>query len=289
MAKIWTEEQEDYIRDHYRQQTYSELAEHFGVTQKAMESKIRRLGLKKQDPPPQASEAALFAPPQLAPEPVAADSGPTPLRGLGSLPRRPGAPTETTEQRRERLAQEVAAAEQEKQTREQHRDSKEIKKALKLFEKGLKLYHDGSFVKATDQFQAVLDSSPVDMALLQRARQYVHMCARKRLPAAFSPQDAEEHYLSGVMLLNSGDPGRALQAFAAALDEAPGDDRILYCQAAAHAQKGDVDAAIHALREAVDINESNRIYAINDSDFVPLRVHEGFKEVVASPNPSRKR
>ena len=49
MAKIWTSEHEEFIREHYRHKTYAELADHFGVTQKAMESKIRRMGLKKQD------------------------------------------------------------------------------------------------------------------------------------------------------------------------------------------------------------------------------------------------
>ena len=43
MAKNWTTEEEEHIRENYLTQTYGELAEHFSVTTKAMESKIRRL------------------------------------------------------------------------------------------------------------------------------------------------------------------------------------------------------------------------------------------------------
>ena len=45
MANMWNEEHEEFIRENFRHKTYSELAEHFGVSQKAMESKIRRMGL----------------------------------------------------------------------------------------------------------------------------------------------------------------------------------------------------------------------------------------------------
>ena len=49
MAKNWTAEEEENIRQRFLAETYGELAEHFGVTTKAMESKIRRMGLKKQE------------------------------------------------------------------------------------------------------------------------------------------------------------------------------------------------------------------------------------------------
>ena len=98
----------------------------------------------------------------------------------------------------------------------------------------------------------------------------------------FSPESADDYYLYGVLLLNDGRPQDALEAFAEALSQAPGDDRTLYCQAAAMAQSGDIETAIETLREAVDINDSNRIYAVNDPDFVPLRVHDDFRDLVAA-------
>ena len=49
MAKNWTEEDEQFIRDSFLTMTYSDLADRFDVSTKAMESKIRRMGLKKQE------------------------------------------------------------------------------------------------------------------------------------------------------------------------------------------------------------------------------------------------
>jgi tetratricopeptide (TPR) repeat protein len=277
MAKIWTEENEEFIRENFRHKTYAELADHFGVTQKAMESKIRRMGLKKQDykdPDP--------LPAMLPPEPpkpdVPVETGPTPIKSLGALPRKEAA-REDPGERKVRLEGERVAADHERDRREGLRDDKIMKRALKLFETGIKKYHDGSYGKALEAFHALLESAPPDGTLVARARQYVATLERTGRSAEFNPQDADDFYLLGVVMLNDGDPSSALQAFARALDQAPGDDRVIYCQAAAHAQKGDIDAAIDALSDAVDINESNRVYAQNDPDFTPLKIHDGFRAI----------
>ena len=281
MAKTWTEENEDFIRAYFRHKTYAALADHFGVSQKAMESKIRRMGLKKQDyKEPDPMPAVL--PPQTIEENAApVESGPTPIKSAGLLPRRPTQPTETPGEREARLDAERDAAEEEKNRRAEMRQQTDVVKALKIFEVGVKRFHDGAFGKAMESFQAVVAAGPPDAVLTARARQYLAGLERRARSSDFRPQNANDHYLLGVVSLNAGNPSTALEAFALALDQAPGDDRILYCQAAALAQKGDADAAISALRAAVDINDSNRIYAQNDPDFVPLRVHEDFRGVVS--------
>ncbi len=281
MAKTWTEENEDFIREHFRHKTYAELAEHFGVSQKAMESKIRRMGLKKQDYKEPDPMPAVLPPQPIEESSAPVETGPTPIKSASLLPRKPVEPTETQDERGIRLEAELAAAEEEKQRRNEMRQDRGVAKALKAFEQGVKRYHDGALGKALESFQAVIAASPPDALLLARARQYSSSLERRARSSDFSPQNADDHYLLGVVALNSGDPRSALEAFAVALDQAPGDDRILYCQAAALAQKGDVDAAIDALRSAVDINDANRIYAVNDPDFVPLRVHEDFGGVVS--------
>ncbi len=280
MAKIWTEEHEQFIRENFRHKTYAELADHFGVTQKAMESKIRRMGLKKQDyREPEPMPSVLPPEPEEAPRPV--ETGPTPIRRASALTSRKEEPVEAPEERKERLAAELDAAGEEKTRREQHRDESEIASAIKQFETGLAKYHDGSLGKALEAFNRVVDSAPSDAVLIARSRQYIGAIERRGRSAGFEPQNADEYYLVGVLNLNQGDPATALSAFEKALDLAPGDDRVLYCQAAAHAQKGDIDNAITALREAIDINDANRIYALNDPDFVPLRVHEDFRSITS--------
>lgn len=280
MAKIWTEDHEQFIRENFRHKTYAELADHFGVTQKAMESKIRRMGLKKQDyKDPDPMPAVL--PPQTVEESKPVETGPTPIRSASSLERRKEEPDETEEEREARLKAELEAAQEEKERREKLRGDDRIETALKKYEEGLKKYHDGSLGKALDAFNKVVEAAPPDPAIVARSRQYIGAIERKGRSSSFQPQDADEYYLYGVVQLNDGDPGKALDAFDKALEMAPGDDRILYCQAAAHAQKGDIDAAIDALREAIGINDANRVYALNDPDFVPLRVHEDFRSVTA--------
>lgn len=280
MAKMWTEEHEQFIRENFRHKTYAELAEHFGVTQKAMESKIRRMGLKKQDyKEPDPMPAVLPPEPEESSEP--AETGPTPIRSTSVLSKRKEEPVEAPEERKERLEAELEAADQESTRREEHRGEDAVAKAIEQFEQGLAKYHDGSLGKALEAFRGVVDSSPPDPVLISRSRQYIEAIERKGSSSDFNPSNADEHYLVGVLKLNGGDPSGAIEAFAKALDMAPGDDRIIYCQAAAHAQKGDIEAAIDALREAVDINDSNRVYALNDPDFVPLRVHEDFRSITS--------
>lgn len=277
MAKIWTEENEEFIRENFRHKTYAELAEHFGVTQKAMESKIRRMGLKKQDYKDPDPLPAMLPPEPLEPE-APVETGPTPIKSVGELPRKK-APSETQQAREERLAAELEAAERERERRELARADKGLKKAIDLFETGVKKYHDGSLGKALESFNKVI-SEGGDQVLVARARQYADAIERRGRSNAFTPQDADDFYLLGVVRLNDGDPSSALDAFEEALSQAPGDDRIYYCQAAAHAQKGSIEDAIEALREAVDINESNRVYAQNDPDFIPLKVHEDFRAII---------
>ena len=280
MAKIWTEEHEEFIRHSFRHKTYAELAEHFGVTQKAMESKIRRMGLKKQDyQEPEPMPAMMPQRPEPPPAPV--ESGPTPIRSASMLPRRTAAPLETPTELAGRLEAELGAATVEKTRREGFRSEKPMVAAIKAFETGLRKLHDGSPGKAHEAFQAVLQTGAADPAMLSRTRQYLTALERQGRSAAFRPQNADEYYLLGVVRLNDGNLVAALEAFAIALERAPGDDRVLFCQAATHSQRGDIDAAIAALREAVDINDANRIYALNDPDFVPLRVHDEFRSIVS--------
>ena len=282
MAKIWTEENEQYIRDNYRHKTYAELAEHFGVTQKAMESKIRRMGLKKQDYKDLEPIVPVLPPQPLEPS-APVESGPTPIRSTALLPRRIEEPSETPEERAARLEAERQGAERERERREALREDKSVAAAVKRFEQGLKSFHDGKQAKALEAFQKIVDAAPPDPQLVARAKQYVRGIEERGRSTDFAPKSADDFYLQGVLKLNDGEPGAALEAFTVALAKAPGDDRILYCQAAAHAQHGDFDAALEALREAIEANPANRIYAQNDPDFVPLRVHEDFRTVIANP------
>lgn len=281
MAKNWTEEEEGHIRENFLTQTYGELAEHFGVTTKAMESKIRRMGLKKQE-----ILAEKFGSP--APEPVVQyekpvvpkDPSPAPIESIQKLQRRIEVYEETREERTARLKQTRKAAETEKARREESRAGAPIAQALKKFEAGVKKLLGGKHAAAAKDFQAVLDGPATDLGVVMRARQYL---AATEVADTKEPKltTAEDMYNHGVVLVNDGDIEDALEILGAAAKKAPKDDRIMYVRALALGIQGDEEAATEQLQAAIEANEVNRIYASNDPDFAPLHGNQRFQELTA--------
>ena len=280
MAKNWTTEEEEHIRENYLTQTYGELAEHFSVTTKAMESKIRRMGLKKQAilaeaiSSPEPAPVVQYKKPTVPEEPTA-----EPIESIHKLDRRIEVYEETQEERTDRLEKTRAAAETEKARREESRRQAPVAKALKIFEAGVKKLLDGKNSEAAKDFQALLDDPPTDLGLVLRARQY--------LSAAISVKTmepnlttAEDMYNHGVVLLNDGDIEGALKILGVAAKQAPKDDRIMYVRALALGISGDEEAATEQLQAAIKANETNRIYAHNDPDFAPLHGNPRFQEMM---------
>ncbi len=280
MAKNWTTEEEEHIRENYLTQTYGELAEHFSVTTKAMESKIRRLGLKKQAilaeaiSSPEPAPGVQYKKPTVPEEPTA-----EPIESIHKLDRRIEVYEETQEERTDRLEKTRAAAETEKARREESRRQEPVAKALKTFEAGVKKLLDGKNSEAAKDFQALLDDPPTDLGLVLRARQY--------LSAAISIKTmepnlttAEDMYNHGVVLLNDGDIEGALKILGVAAKQAPKDDRIMYVRALALGISGDEEAATEQLQAAIKVNETNRVYAHNDPDFAPLHGNPRFQEMM---------
>ena len=280
MAKNWTTEEEEHIRENYLTQTYGELAEHFSVTTKAMESKIRRMGLKKQAilaeaiSSPEPAPVVQYKKPTVPEEPTA-----EPIESIHKLDRRIEVYEETQEERTDRLEKTRAAAETEKARREESRRQAPVAKALKIFEAGVKKLLDGNNSEAAKDFQALLDDPPTDLGLVLRARQY--------LSAAISIKTmepnlttAEDMYNHGVVLLNDGDIEGALKILGAAAKQAPTDDRIMYVRALALGISGDEEAATEQLQAAIKANETNRVYAHNDPDFAPLHGNPRFQEMM---------
>jgi len=48
MAKKWSETDMAFIKDNFLYMSNGELAEHFGVTRKSIETKLRRMGLRRE-------------------------------------------------------------------------------------------------------------------------------------------------------------------------------------------------------------------------------------------------
>jgi tetratricopeptide (TPR) repeat protein len=282
MAKNWTEE-EEHIRQNFLTHTYGDLAEHFGVTTKAMESKIRRMGLKKQELLADAADPLDVAPVVQYEEPsVPEPPSPSPIESIHKLQRQVEVYEETKGERTARLKQTRAAAETEKARREDCRAEKPVAAALKKFEAGVKKLLAGKHAAAAKDFQAVLDAGPNDLHLMMRAQQYLAATETSDVPEP-KLKTAEDMYSHGVVLMNDGDHAAALELFEQAAAKAPKDERISYVRAVALALSGEDDAALEMLSTAIEANDVNRIYARNDPDFSSLSANPDFRELTAPP------
>jgi len=286
MAKNWTEAEEEHIRRSFLTQTYGELAEHFSVTTKAMESKIRRMGLKKQEMLAETADPLEPEPvvPIVEEPPVQDDPSPTPIESIHKLERRIEVIEETKAERVARLKVTRAAAETEKARREESRAEAPVSAALKKFEAGVKKLAAGKPAQAAKNFQAILDDPPPDFGLVMRTRQYLAATEDTEGPGK-DPKTVDDMYNHAVVLVNDGDYAAGLEVLERAAKKAPKDDRIAYLQAVAHALAEDDDAAIAALGAAIAAKDVNRIYARNDSDFASLHAVPAFQELIASREP----
>jgi len=283
MAKNWTEEEEEHIRQNFLTHTYGDLAEHFGVTTKAMESKIRRMGLKKQE---MLADVADLPAPGSEPkheEPQTPESPSTsPIERIHKLQRRIEVYEETDEERSERLEQTLKAAEAEKARREEARSQGPVADALKKFTSGYTKLLEGKHAQAAKDFQAILDAPPNDLGLVMRARQYLAATEVGKQSEA-GPKTAEDMYNNGVVLMNDGDLQAALEMFESAAKKTPGDERIAYVRAVALALSGEEDASLEMLAAAIEANEVNRVYARNDPDLADLHGNAAFRALTAPP------
>ncbi len=283
MAKNWTEEEEEHIRQNFLTHTYGDLAEHFGVTTKAMESKIRRMGLKKQE---LLAEAVDHPEPEPVVEyeelPAPKDPSTSPIESIHKLQRRIEVYKETEEERSERLAQTREAAEAEKARREDSRSDKAVAAALKKFESGITKLLGGKHAQAAKDFEAIIASPPNDLGLVMRARQYL---AATQIGEVQQPslKTADDMYNHGVVLMNDGELEAALEAFESAAKKAPGDERISYLRAVCLALSENEDAALEMLAAAIEGNHVNRVYARNDPDLAALHGNPVFREMTAPP------
>lgn len=92
---------------------------------------------------------------------------------------------------------------------------------------------------------------------------------------AFTPS-AWESGADGISHLERQEYDAAVEAFAAALAEHPGDPGLLYNLACAESLAGDADAALGHLATAVSLDERLAGHAQNDPDFAPIRAEERF-------------
>lgn len=166
------------------------------------------------------------------------------------------------------------------------RETKTTVAALALLEKAIKFIYHKDLKKARVELKSLLESYPAEQEILARARTYLQICDREEASHKKPVIANDQLYTLGVMEHNRGDYENAISYFRQSLERNPNSDHIYYSLAASFAMKGDLAEAVRNLRKAVELNEENRVYAKNDSDFTPLHGQREFSDLVGWNQPA---
>ncbi len=159
-------------------------------------------------------------------------------------------------------------------------ETKTTSAALGVLEKSIKLIYQKDFKKARQELHSLLESYPRETEILARARTYLQICDREEVARKRPVITNDQIYTLGVMEHNRGNFAGAIAYFRQLLEKKPVGDHVHYSLAASFAREGNAVEAINCLRQAISINEDNRIYAKNDSDFESLRTIKEFADLV---------
>jgi tetratricopeptide (TPR) repeat protein len=160
------------------------------------------------------------------------------------------------------------------------RETKTTTAALVLLERGIKLIYQKEFKKARNELKSLLESYPAESEILARARTYLQICEREEAAHRKPALGNEQLYPLGVMEHNRGEYDKAVAYFRNSLDKNQKSDHIYYSLAASLAMKGESAEALRNLQQAVELNEENRVYAKNDSDFSSLHGQKEFDDLM---------
>lgn len=153
-------------------------------------------------------------------------------------------------------------------------------KALKEYERGMQALQKQNYPEARGHFEAVLEGHAQEKEILDRARIYIRICNGLTEKRDYSPRRPEDYFYMGVMKSNDADYDEAVKWFGKALENTPKDERVHYVMASTLALKGERREALEHLKQAIELNATNRIYARNDPDFEALHEEDDFENLV---------
>lgn len=166
-------------------------------------------------------------------------------------------------------------------------ERKSTSAALSHLEKAIKLIYQKDFRKARQELKELAENYPAEKEILARAATFRQICDREESAHKRPVVTQDQLYSLGILEHNRGNYQGAVSYFLQSLEKHPQADYIYYSLAATSALQGDAAASVEYLRTAIRLNESNRIYAKNDSDFSSLYSDRDFTSLVGmSPQPT---
>jgi tetratricopeptide (TPR) repeat protein len=165
-------------------------------------------------------------------------------------------------------------------------ETKNTMAALGILEKSLKFLHGKEIKKARIELKLLIESYPAEQEIVARARTFLQICDREEASHKKPVMGNDQLYTMGVMEHNQGNFDGAIAYFRQSLEKNAASDHIYYSLAASFAMKGDPVEAVRNLQKAIELNEENRIFAKNDSDFTPLHGLREFSDLVGWSQPA---
>jgi tetratricopeptide (TPR) repeat protein len=155
----------------------------------------------------------------------------------------------------------------------------QFEQQLKIYEQAVQHFHQQKFVKAKELLEKV-EAGP-SQELADRARVHLRIVeqrmAKQAAPAVRTP---EEHYQSGVAMMNLGRWDEAREHLLRAKKLAPKADYVFYAMAALDCLTGEAESAMENLKIAIQLRPENRYHARNDEDFAFLQEDPWFTELL---------
>jgi Tfp pilus assembly protein PilF len=153
-----------------------------------------------------------------------------------------------------------------------------------VYERGVGALQRHDYSAAADRFREVLQRYPEERELHERARLYLRVCERELQRQEPTPQTFEERVYAATLALNSGKDEEALRHLTSALSEDAQSGNVHYMLAVVHARRGDGEAALSHLRQAVTFDPETRGVARRDPDLDSLREADAFRQLVEAPS-----
>ena len=152
-------------------------------------------------------------------------------------------------------------------------------KALGEYEKAMTVFRRRDFDRAETMFQRLAQEYADEKDLADRARVYLNL-SRQHTERAARLRGFDDHYNRGVYHANRGEYSDAVAMFEKALKLDPKSEKTLYGLGAALSRMGESARSMQYLRQAVELNGSNRLLARRDEDFHSLKGTPEFDELV---------
>jgi tetratricopeptide (TPR) repeat protein len=155
----------------------------------------------------------------------------------------------------------------------------QFEQQLKTYELAVQHFHQQKFTRAKELLEKVHTGPSKELA--DRARVHLRIVEQRMAKqAAPSVRTPEEHYQSGVAMMNLGRWDEAREHLLRARKLAPKADYVFYAMAALDCLTGEAESAMENLKIAIQLRPENRYHARNDEDFAFLQEDPRFTELL---------